>query len=164
MRGTTLILIVSVGLFQSILHAAVRREPVREFHPDRIRPGETQSSELRKLLGKPIRVVREGATREYYFYDLGEGSTMDATVSVRGGVVEYVTYLCSESFKEIKSRHSGEQVHTRKVSRRESGYSRVLVEAMYEAKGKAYIYEPKNLKIRACVAWEPGRKFEELGR
>src|SRR5688572_9116932 len=68
--------------------------PNSTFKADLVKPGKTSVAKLKEVLGKPRNVYRVGPTREYHFYDLGEGSTTDATISVKSGVVEYITYLC----------------------------------------------------------------------
>lgn len=130
------------------------------FRADLVEPGKTQTTQLKALLGQPVRVVRESPRHEFYFYDLGEGSTMDATLSVRNGVVEYMSYLCSDSIKDVHAKFSGEPSIQRTVSAAGSGYASSLTQVLYEGRGRGYLYEPRSLKIRACMAWEPGHKFE----
>ncbi len=133
------------------------------FHADLVEPGKTQVKDLANLLGKPLRHVQESSHHDYYFYDLGEGAGMDATVSVRAGVIEYVSYLCSESLSDVRKRFSGDASIQRAISTGANGMSSNLTQVVYESRGRAYVYEPKSYKIRACVAWEPGKKFDELG-
>ena len=134
------------------------------FHADLVEPGKTQIKDLQNLLGKPVRHIQESAHHEFFFYDLGAGASMDATVSVRAGVVEYVSYLCSESYSDIRKRFNGEASIQRAVSTQSNGLTSALSQVVYEGKGRAYVYEPRSYKVRACVAWEPGKKFDELGR
>jgi hypothetical protein len=136
----------------------------KEFRADLIEPGVTPASELGKLLGKPVRVVREPRGREYLFYDLGAGASMDATVAVRGGVVEYLTYLCSDNMGEVKGKFAGEPEVNRKLESGGAGYTSSLSQVLYEGKGRGFVYEPRTKRVRACVAWEPGKKFDEIGR
>ncbi|MBI3555136.1 MAG: hypothetical protein HY074_02585 [Deltaproteobacteria bacterium] len=152
------------------MHAArnqtppIEREAIAKvFRADLVEPGKTQLKDLPNLLGKPVRHVQETGHHDFYFYDLGEGASMDATVSVRAGVIEYVSYLCSESLSDIHKRFSGEASTQRSISTGVNGMTSTLTQVVYQSKGRAYVYEPRTYRVRACVAWEPGKKFEELG-
>jgi hypothetical protein len=158
MRGLAL-LIFALTSIPSL--AAV---PKGGYRFDAVEPGRTQVGQLRDLLGKPYRRVQESMKHEFYFYDLGDGATMDATVSVRSGVVEYVSWLCNESIAQVKARYAGEQAIQRNVDVSMSGFSGALTQLLFESKGRGFIFEPKTSRIRACVAWEPGKKFDELGK
>lgn len=131
------------------------------FTPESVKPGQTSDNELRTLLGRPAQVVREG-TREYHFYQLGIGATMDATVALRGGVVEYVTYLCEETLESVKLKFKDEQSVTTGVRGQGAGLSGGLSQLTFPAQGKGFLYKPKSRKVKACVAWVPGRKFDEI--
>lgn len=155
---------VSIFLLMLCLAKTASAAPERPaFRPEQINPGQTDTASLKTMLGKPLRVVREGASREYYFYSLGEGSTMDATVSVRSGKVEYITYLCNESLKDVRAKYENEPSIQRTVEREANGFAGALNQIVYESRGRGYLYEPKTGKVRACMAWEPGRRFAELG-
>jgi hypothetical protein len=133
------------------------------FKADLIEPGKTQGSDLKKLMGRPMRMLRDG-TREYYFYDLDSGSAMDATVSVKKGVVEYVSYLCGPTMKEVNAEFKGLTSTTHVVRTSGPGYSGSAQQILYPERGRGFLVEHKSRKVKACMAWEPGRKFEELGR
>lgn len=131
------------------------------FSPEKVKPGQTSENELQAMLGRPIQVMREG-TREYHFYRLGVGATMDATVALRGGVVEYVTYLCEETLDDVKSKFKDEQSVTSAVRGQGGGLSGALSQLTYPVQGKGFLYKPKSRKVKACVTWVPGRKFDEI--
>lgn len=87
---------------------------------------------------------------------------MDATVSVRSGVVEYVSYLCNESMSEVRSKFAGEASIVRSIEGGAVGLASSLTQVLYEGKGRGYLFEPRSQRVRACVAWAPGKKFDEL--
>ena len=150
------------ALFLSLLHLSTTlwaATPRSAFPADMIEPGKTQSAELQALLGRPRRMVRENH-REIYIYDMGVGSNLDATVSMRAGVVESVTYLCNEKMAEVKNRFASEPASMRSIHSTANGLAQVL----FESRGRGYVYDPKSYRARVCVAWQPGKKFDELGR
>lgn len=132
-------------------------------HPELVQPGKTQVSKLGDLLGKPYRVVREGPTREYYFYRLGNGSTMDTTVHVKSGVVEYMTYLCNDSIGVIEAKYGAEKKNEKVIRKTGNAYIGALSQVIYPEIGRGFIYEPKTKKVKACVAWEPGQNIDSIG-
>lgn len=150
----------------SLIFAAILLVPAAATaarHPELVEPGKTQVSKLSALLGKPYRVVREGPTREYHFYRLGNGSTMDTTVHIKSGVVEYMTYLCNETIEDIEAKY-GSAKKTEKVVRKSgNAYIGALSQVTYPELGRGFIYEPKTKKVKACVAWEPGQKIDGIG-
>ncbi|MBI3543634.1 MAG: hypothetical protein HY075_10210 [Deltaproteobacteria bacterium] len=169
MRGSaflTAAIVAAIGTSDAwAARARPEKVPVsKAFRAELVKPGETQSSELAGILGKPYRRVQETAHHEFYFYDLGEGATMDATVSVRSGVVEYVSYLCSESLSDVRQKFAGETAVNRALTTEGAGLTSTLQQVIYEGKGRGYIYEPKTFKVRACIAWAPGKKFDELSQ
>ncbi|MEW6057313.1 MAG: hypothetical protein AB1540_11945 [Bdellovibrionota bacterium] len=140
-----------------------RERPASIKNIELVKPGKTSVSELRQILGSPRSVVREGPTREYYFFDLGEGSTMDATISLRRGVVDYISYLCSESLKEVREKYGEKPSSTQTLRSKGIGYYRTFKQAIYEEQGRGFVYDSKSQKVKACLVWRPGEKFEELG-
>lgn len=153
-----------VRLLALILHLCPLTVSAANFRPELVKPGTTDAASLAKLLGKPVRVVKDTPNHEYYFFDLDSSSAMDATVSVRKGIVEYITYLCDDSMRDVKGKFGDHPSVTRSVDTGGRGYAAHLTQVLYDSAGKGFLYEPRSLKVKACVAWEPGHKFDELGR
>lgn len=147
-----------------LLWASVHPAAPKPFHAELIEPGKTTLAALHELVGKPARVLRESPHHEYLFYDLGQGAAMDATVSIRDGVVDYVSYLCDDKMRDVRAKFGTEPSSQRAILSSASGYASSLTQVLFESRGRGYVYEPKTMKVRACMAWEPGRKFEELGK
>lgn len=133
-----------IAILSTTAFAAKKPADYREFPSEKLKPGETQVAELKKLLGAPIRSMREGS-REYYFYDLGDGATMDATVLVKQGVVEYATFLCNDNLKEYRGQE-------REVQKLEGG----LQQIMFTKIGKGFVVSARTMKVRACLSFKPG--------
>lgn len=160
MNGLATLMIAAVAWVPS--GWAARESTIsKTFHPEAIKPGETDGAGVAAALGKPVQVVRDGG-REYQFFKMGVGSTMDATVALRGGVVEYITYLCDETLESVKDKFKDEQGTSRPVRTEAPGLSGSLTQLTYSGAGRAFIYKPRSRKVRACVAWAPGRKLEDL--
>ena len=135
-----------------------------EFRAESIVPGETPESKLLVLVGQPMRVRRERG-RVLYFYDVGlRGASMTATVSVRKGVVEWMTYFCDEPVKEVLSKYEGVKEGTVALSGVDKRSLRGgLRQLTVDEVGRGFVYSPRAEKVRVCLRWPTGKPFSEVG-
>lgn len=84
---------------------------------------------------------------------------MDATVLARAGLVEYVTYLCNESVRDMESRYGTAKRTERVITASGNAYVGALTQVMYPELGRGFLFEPRSKKVRACLAWTPGKEL-----
>lgn len=156
-----ILMALSISLSSPVAAKSKSAEP--RFRAELVVPGETPASKLGVLIGNPMKVLRDRG-RVLYFYDVGmEAASMTATVGARNGIVEWMTYFCDHSVKEVLKEYEAAKTGTVPVSGVEKRALRGgLRQLTIDELGKGFIYSPRAEKVRVCLRWQPGKKLSEV--